>query len=321
MGILDFLTGSPEDSAAREQREARQRASEDSVKRGGLPLNATERLSEQARRQGTAQHFFTSDLNVNELSLAHQVGYEPLGQVMGSSIYHIGWQWQTLGWQNSSWYNGVSSELAVLTAAFQNARQLALGRLRQEAALLGASGVIGVRLEHKEQEWGADLLEFMAIGTAIRESGAAFSTQPPFLSDLSGDDFWRLRRGGFRPVGIAVGNCSYYQIPTWSTQNVTQGGWFGTGSWQNVELPDYTQALYSARELAMGRMENDAQSVGASGIVGVSVDVEAKPHPVEVNKRERIDMMYHFTAIGTAIAPFSTPTRALETIPVVSMRR
>ena len=34
MGILDFLTGSPEDSAAREQREARQHAGEDSVKRG-----------------------------------------------------------------------------------------------------------------------------------------------------------------------------------------------------------------------------------------------------------------------------------------------
>ncbi len=320
MGFLDFLKGSHEDDAVRQQREARQAASLESLRRGGLPLNATERLSEQASRQGTPRHFFTSDLDVNELSLSHQVGYEPLGQVMGSTIYHVGWQWQTMGWQNSSWYNGVSSELAVLTEAFAHARSLALGRLKEEAALLGASGVIGVRLTHQEYDWGADLLEFMAIGTAIRETGASFSQQEPFLSDLSGDDFWRLRRGGFRPVGIAVGNCTYYQIPSWNTQNVTNGGFFGMGNWQNVELPDYTQSLYSARELAMTRLEAQAQSVGASGVVGVTMEVKAEPHPVDINDRERVDMMYHFTAIGTSIAPHPTPTRELQIIPVVSLK-
>jgi len=292
--------GNEEDPAAKQRREA----SERSLQQGGLPLNAIDRLREQASRQGTPGHFFTSDLSVSELSLARQAGYEPLGQVMGSSVYHVGWQNMPAGYW-STWA-GSSGEMTVLTQAFYDARHLAIGRLQQEAALLGATGVVGVRLERKEYEWGMGMLEFAAIGTAIRETDFAPGSKPnaaPFVSDLSGEDFWMLRQAGFRPVGFAVGNCTYYCVPNWTTQNVTTGGFFG-GSWNNMELTDYTQSLYTARALAMGRMEHEAAAVGAVGVVGADIDVEAEPREVEVNKRTRIDMVYHFTAIGTAIAPF-----------------
>ena len=124
----------------------------------------------------------------------------------------------------------------------------------------------------------------------------------PFLSALSGRDFYLLLQAGYRPVGVAVGNCTYYTMPSWGTQMTTSGGLFG-GSMQNQELFEYTQALYAARSLAMTRMEMEASLLHAEGIVGVDLQVEAKEHKVEVNNRERIDMMYHFTAIGTAIAP------------------
>ena len=255
MRLFGLGGGDPEDEATKQRREA----SERSVAQGGLPLNAIDRLREQKGRQNTPGHIFTSDLSVNELCLVHEAGYEPLGQVMGSSVYHIGWQWMPY----SSWSSG---ELTVLTQAFYEARHLALGRLYQEAALLGATGVVGVRLEKREYEWGSSLLEFAAIGTAIRETDApppAEGTAKPFLSDLSGEEFWMLRQTGFRPVGVAVGNCTYYQVPSWNTQNVTNGGWLG-GAWTNQELPDYTQALYNARSLAMSRMEHEARQVQRS---------------------------------------------------------
>src|SRR5436305_1380101 len=118
-----------------ESEEARQRreASQQSLEQGGLPLNAIDRLREQALRQGTPGHIFTSDLSVNELALIGQAGYEPLGQVMGSSMYHIGWQYMPTGSYN---WSSSSGELTVLTEAFYQARHLALGRLQQEAALL-----------------------------------------------------------------------------------------------------------------------------------------------------------------------------------------
>jgi uncharacterized protein YbjQ (UPF0145 family) len=284
--------GGGESAEAQERREASQR----SLEAGGLPLNAIDRLNEQAGRQGTAKHFFTGNLSVNELALMSQSGYEPLGQVMGSSVYHVGYQWMP-GW------SGSSGELSVLTQAFYNARHLALGRLRQEAALLRATGVVGVRLERKEYEWGAGLLEFAAIGTAIRDRDAEPAAQTaPFLCDLSGEDFWTLRQAGFRPVGVAVGNCTYYQVPTWSTQNAMGAGIFG--GWNNQELPEYTQAVYNARSLAIGRMEDEARTEGATGIIGADVTVEIKPREIDVNNRRRIDMLYHFTAISTAIAPY-----------------
>lgn len=287
------------------EQKARREASERNLAQGGLPLDAIDRLRDQASRQGTPGHIFTSDLSVNELVLSHEAGYEPLGQVMGSSVYHIGWQYMPRGYY-SSWGGGGSAELDVLTQAFYHARHLALGRLQQEAALLGATGVIGVRLEHKEYEWGADLLEFAVIGTAIRETDVRPGTNAsqPFLSDLSGQEFWQLRQSGFRPVGLAVGNCTYYCVPNWRTQNATQGGFWG-GGWQNQELYDYTQAVYSARSLAMSRMEHECRAFGGDGIVGADVTVKVEPREVEVSENQRrLDMIYHFTAIGTAITPY-----------------
>jgi uncharacterized protein YbjQ (UPF0145 family) len=293
----------------------RQEASRESLIRGGLPLNALDRLREQAARQGTPSHLFTGDLSVSELHLVERAGYEALGQVMGSSVYHV-------GWQSLPFWSGGSGELEVLTQAFYNARHLALNRLQQEAAVLGATGVVGVRLERKSYEWGAGLLEFAAIGTAIREESAPPNPTGdrtlPFLSDLSGDEFWKLRQSGYRPVGVGVGNCTYYQVPTWNSQNVTSGGFF-SGSWRNQELPDYTQALYQARELAMGRLEAEGLRLKADGIVGVAMEVDAQPRPVGSEDNRRIDMIYHFTAIGTAIY-HAEPRRNPSPLKIVSLK-
>jgi len=297
--------GGGEDPAARARREE----SERSLAAGGLPLDAVDRLGEQASRQGTASHFFTSDLSVAELGLLDQEGYEPLGQVMGSSVYHVGWQWMP----TASWSSG---ELRVLTEANAAARQLALGRLQQEAALLSASGVAGVRLTSRRYAWGEALVEFTAIGTAIREKGRRPETrrgQPPFLSDLSGQELWLLRRAGCRPVGFAAGNCTYYQVPNWQTRSATTGGLFG-GGWQNQELPDYTRALNEARHRAIGRMHDEAARLTASGVVGVHLELEVTPREVERNDRSRLDMLYQITALGTAIRTERAPTPAVGAV-------
>jgi uncharacterized protein YbjQ (UPF0145 family) len=290
MRLFGLGGGGKEDEATRQRREA----SQQSLAQGGLPLNAIDRLREQAGRQGTPGHIFTGDLSVNELAVVRQAGYEPLGQVMGSSVYHVGWQW------TPTWSGG-SGELEVLTQAYYNARHLAIGRLQQEAQLLGATGVVGVRLERKEYEWGAGLLEYSAIGTAIRETDVRpddLKGGLPFVSDLSGQEFWLLRQSGYRPVGFALGNCTYYQVPNWRSQSAMM-------SWQNVELVDFTQALYNARSLAMGRMEHEARTVDAIGVVGADIDVKAEKREAGSENNRRVDMLFHYTATGTAIAAYS----------------
>src|SRR6478672_5040608 len=119
----------------------------------GVPEHGRERLAQM--RGG----FFTSDLSVNEFLLVKQAGFDPLGLVIGSSIYHI-------GYQQSSWKQ--STEMAVLSQAMYEARELAMTRMEEEADQLGADGVVGVRLDIGRYEWGEHLAEFIAIGTAVK---------------------------------------------------------------------------------------------------------------------------------------------------------
>ncbi len=293
---------------------ARIEASQRSMEQGGLPLNAIDRLRDQAARQGTSKHIFTSDLSVNELLLARTAGCEPLGQVMGSSVFHIGYQWQ------NAYFSGQGQEMDVLTRAHYSVRHLALSRMQQEAALLGASGVVGVRLEQRSYEWGGSLLEFAAIGTAIREVNSPPSKKVPFLSDLSGQEFMALRQAGYEPAGFCLGNCTYFQIGSWSTQSATgNNGFWGTG-FVNQELTDFTQALYFSRELAMTRMEHEARQASAGGIVGVKVEMDARPVELGDENNRRIAMMFHFTAIGTAIKPYADLHNPLQVVPVLSLK-
>jgi uncharacterized protein YbjQ (UPF0145 family) len=222
-----------------------------------LPQHAAERMREMVG-EGGQPRLFTSDLSVNEFLLVKKAGVEPLGLVVGSSIYHI-------GYQQSQWNQ--NQEMAVLSQAMYHARDLAMTRMESEADALGADGVVGVRLEVGRYEWGENLAEFLAIGTAVRSSdGKSHRTVDgkPFTSDLSGQDLYVLRSMGYAPVGLVMGNCVYHV----AHQTLRQ---FFKTSGTNVEMENYTQALYDARELAMERMQHEARRLKADGIVGVNI--------------------------------------------------
>ncbi|HEV7941360.1 MAG TPA: heavy metal-binding domain-containing protein [Solirubrobacteraceae bacterium] len=239
----------------------------------GVPQAGRERLAQN--KQG----LFTSDLSVNEFLLIRQAGFDPVGLVVGSSIYHIGIQ--LAGWKKSQ-------ELTVLSQAMYEARQLAMTRMEEEADQLGADGVVGVRLDIGRYEWGQDMAEFIAIGTAVKHREGILHRAPngrPFTSDLSGQDFWTLLRTGHRPVGMVMGSCVYHVARRGMMQSLGQTG-------RNVELSNFTQAFYDARELAMERMQNEAQELKARGIVGV--DLQEKSHGWGSHTIE-------FFSIGTAI--------------------
>ena len=222
-----------------------------------LPEHARERLA--AMRSTPQQRgLFTSDLSINEFVLVKEAGFDPVGLVVGSSIYHI-------GYQQGNWSQ--NQEMGVLTQAMYHARELAMTRMEEEADALGSDGVVGVRLTVARYEWGESLAEFMAIGTAIRSRDGTSHrtiTGKPFTSDLSGQDFWTLLRAGYRPLGLVMGNCVYHVAHQGLGQWMKQVG-------RNVEMPNFTQALYDARELAMERMQSEATQLQAEGIVGAQI--------------------------------------------------
>jgi len=177
--------------------------------------------------------------------------------------------------------------------------------MEEEADALGADGIVGVRLDIGRYEWGRQMAEFIAIGTAVRHRDGVLHRAPngrPFTSDLSGQAFWTLLRTGHRPVGMVMGSCVYHVAHRGMMRTLGQIG-------QNVELPNYTQALYDARELAMQRMQSEAQALEAKGIVGV--DLQEKSHGWGSH-------IIEFFAIGTAIVPtgearqIDSPTQVLD---------
>ena len=262
-----------------------------------LPKGAAERLRAM-RGTGERPAFFTSDLSVDEFLLVEQSGFEALGLVLGSSIYHVGFQWQ-------KW--SVSQELDVLTQAMYTARELAMTRMEEEADLLGADGVVGVRLVFKNYEMFEDVLEFQAIGTAVRhrERKGSFRTKDnrPFTSELSGQDLWKLVRAGYRPVTLAMGACVYHIAHLTFMQALKQIG-------RNQEMKSYTEATYAARELALERMQHEAVARGGVGVVGARVE--------ESNWGWGANAI-EFFAVGTAVAPMEGAKPQLETMqPVLS---
>ena len=94
---------------------------------------------------------------------------------------------------------------------------------------------------------------------------------------------------GKRPVGLVMGNCVYHVAHRGMMQSMRQTG-------QNVELEQYTQALYDARELAMERMQKEAEAIG-DGVLGI---VEVKLHE---NNHGWGSHVIEFFALGTAVVP------------------
>ena len=242
-----------------------------------LPASAANRLG--GSQQGGKQ-FFTSDLSVNEFVLTTQAGFEPIGMVVGTCFYHV-------GMQASKW--SVSQELTVLSQAMYNCRELAMARMEAEADALGADGVIGVQLRSVNYLFAGDVLEFLAVGTAVKATdGKSYRTAAgrPFTSHLSGQDFWTLLHHGWIPRSMVLGTCVYHIAHMTFRQMLAQTG-------QNVEMTLFSQAAYDAREISMARMQYEGQQVGADGVVGVTVSEHAwswGEHAIE------------FFALGTAIS-------------------
>lgn len=262
---------------------------------GNIPQRALERLG-MMRGDATHHGFFTSDLSVNELLLVREAGFDPVGMVVGNSIYHI-------GYQRANWNQ--NQEMGMLSQAMYHARQLAMTRMEEEAYTLGADGVVGVRLEISTYSWADELAEFMVVGTAVRSrNGRSYRNARgmPFTSDLSGQDFWTLLRAGYMPVGLVMGTCVYHVAYQSLGQWLKQVG-------QNAEMTNFTQALYEARELAMARMQGEMLNLNAQGIVGTIIREQSfgwEPHIIE------------FFAMGTAVVPIEgvTPSAPSMTVPL-----
>lgn len=263
----------------------------EALKQGGLPLRAQRRIHEMS---ATDRPIWTSTLTPKETVVTSQTRLQAVSQVMGTSIYHVGFRSLY-----SRWGGG---ELAALTQAYEHARSLALSRMQQEAALLRAHVVLDVRFRTRDFDWSDDLIEFNAIGTAVRIEGAA-PVERPALTLLEPDQLYKLQHAGYWPVGIAIGNCFWYEP---HADCASEGSWFSS------ELPVHTRAALTARQLAVQRFHRFAAHFQAHGVVGVTVTRRGRDHEYEMNDTKHTSFHMDLVVMGTAVQkrqPDKTPPR------------
>jgi uncharacterized protein YbjQ (UPF0145 family) len=139
--------------------------------------------------------------------------------------------------------------------------------LRAECGKVHGYGVVGVRIDVAVRTHHIDV---ELVGTAVRPMdgqdarGKDAAQAMPFVSDLSARDFTLLLRAGWGPVGLAFG-ASFVYAPRRTAGTAMKQ------STQNVELTNYTEAMYAARESAMEKMQRSALAVGGQGVVEVKV--------------------------------------------------
>lgn len=104
----------------------------------------------------------TSDMTNEEMWNMVNVGFLPLRLVMGVSVYSLGLK----GGIFSALQSLGGGEVAGLTEILYEAREKALARIEAEAERCGADEVVGVKT--RIYDLGGGLIEFMAIGTAVK---------------------------------------------------------------------------------------------------------------------------------------------------------
>ena len=263
------------------------------LRAGRLPLRAQQRLATMQ-----SDSAFTSDLTVAEHHAIRSVGFSPVGQVLGSCVYHIGWtgSWNC-GYGGGWGWSGVAqvTEAVGLRQALSEARELAMRRMQAECAGLGGDGVVAVRLEISPFPAGG--LEFHALGTAVRADGDV-RPRTPFSSDLTGQDFAKLLTAGWVPTGLALGLAVMVRHDDYRTR-------WQTNRWYNQEVTGYTELVHAAREQARARLRDDCARHGGAGVVVRTMTLQVSERSCSSGPGDdNHDHLAEAMVIGTSIAPF-----------------
>ena len=85
-------------------------------------------------------------------------------------------------------------------------------------------------------------------------------------------------------MGLVLGNCVY-------SMGAVRNWLVGIKSNFQGEIKEYSELMYQARELAISRMQFEADQLGADGVIGVDVKIEF------MHNNEWMEV----TAVGTAV--------------------
>jgi uncharacterized protein YbjQ (UPF0145 family) len=223
----------------------------------GLPQAAQSRLTHDTQPGAAATAF----LSHGDFLTLRQMGFEPLAGVVGLSVMHIG------GIQTAGYKQAV--ELEVYSNAISLGQRTAMARMQEEAGTLGADGVV---IDHMNERYIGEEHEYLWAGTAVR-----FVPSPGALRTANGLPFvflpklpvlYQMMRAGYAPVTYGIG-VSVYHVPHRSMRQALGQ------TFQNTEVPLFTDAWYTAREIALSRLQAYVEQQGADLLLSMNASMSA----------------------------------------------
>ena len=271
----------------------------------GLPPAATARV---ARASDT--HVRSSLLSSPAAAALADIGLEPVGEVMGCIVMHLGWSgWGCTAynrWNGNANYGYVPAQFSgqgatayepYVRAIYQGYEQ-ALRRLLLEAQALGADGAVGIRWTQQRVD-GVGNREFVAMGTAVR---ARSNARPAhlFSTDLAGEDVAKLMLSGWMPVGLSVGVSVGVKHDDYYTR--VQSNSYRVG---NQEVTGYTELVHGVRSDARAQFARRAARQGGDSSIVSRITLDTWAYESN-NHRDHLAQCF---IIGTSLASFADPDR------------
>jgi uncharacterized protein YbjQ (UPF0145 family) len=222
-----------------------------------IPQIAQTRLSHSSQPGASKASF----LAYSDYLTLRQMGFEPIAGVVGISVVHIGGV-QFAGLKQAT-------ELEAYSRALSMGRYDARVRMQEEGGLLGADAIFldsfNIRkiAEEHEYVYGGTALRFNPRPGALRTANGL-----PFMFSGSVMTLFQIMRTNLTPVTYGYGICVYH-VPHRSLRQALGQ------TFQNTEVPVMTDAWYTAREIALTRLQAVLEEQGSDTILGMNLEVEA----------------------------------------------
>lgn len=117
----------------------------------------------------------TSDLTNEEMWNVISIGYMPVKLLLGVSVYSLG----VVGGLSSMLKGFARGEITELSTLIYEARENALSKIMAQAQQCGADDVVGIKTY--VYQLGSGLIEFMAIGTAVKRMPGLQTHSPQLI--------------------------------------------------------------------------------------------------------------------------------------------
>ncbi|MFO0885477.1 MAG: heavy metal-binding domain-containing protein [Pirellulales bacterium] len=240
--------------------------------------------------------FFTTACSGQDLYCQIDAGFEPRHFVIGNVAYSIGLAGGFKGMLQSM----AGGEVREYSQMYNHTRHLALERLEQEAAGFGANAVVDIQT--KILAMGGVAREMLMVGTASQHAALPTGGRP-VTSELTGEELWNLAQLGYAPLRLVLGTSVY-------SLGIRRGiGAFLSG-FSRGEVNELTKLIYQARENCLAHIHEEANAIGADGVVGVKLFIH-----------EMGGSFVEVMAIGTAIKKNQTITTATPMLPAQAIIR